>query len=275
MKPNPVVSFSALIMLVFGAALVFAQAPAEKPPVDPGAPCFSWPAVDYDGDGVFDRVDNCPGTKRGCVVDKYGCAVDSDRDGVCDGLDQCPDTPLGVKVNKEGCSEAQVAAARVPEVTPPPPPPVETPRPAVAAPPPAPPVSETERKLVETGSIRLENVYFETASAKLLPESETTLNEVGSALEKFSQLQIEIQGHTDTRGTAAYNMKLSQARAEAVRTWLLEHFQLKPENYIAKGYGETRPETKERSEEEMLRNRRVMLVVLNPDALPKGVQIEK
>ena len=56
---------------------------------------------------------------------------------------------------------------------------------------------------------------------------------------------------------------------------LLQYFKLKPENYIARGYGEMRPETEERNEEEMLRNRRVVLKVLNPEALPKGVKVGK
>jgi OOP family OmpA-OmpF porin len=131
-----------------------------------------------------------------------------------------------------------------------------------------------ERQLVETGSIRLENVYFETASAQLLPESETTLREAGETLEKYPNLRIEVQGYTDTRGAAAYNMRLSQSRAESVRAFLIEHFQLERDNLTARGYGETQPETAERNDEELLRNRRVVLKVMNPEALPRGVKVE-
>ena len=109
----------------------------------------------------------------------------------------------------------------------------------------------------------------------LLPESETSLNEAGSALEKFPDLRIEVEGHTDTRGPAPYNLRLSQARAEAVRQYLLDHFQLQRENLTARGYGETRPETKEHNDEELLRNRRVELTVLNPEVLPKNVKVEE
>lgn len=244
--------------------------------VDPKAPCFRWPAQDYDGDGVFDRVDRCPDTPKGCVVDQYGCSIDGDHDGVCDGLDRCPNTAPGDKVDEHGCSASQRAAlgeagrastrsdesakAETPAPTPPPPP--------------SAPVSETERQLVEGGRVRLENVYFETNSAKLLPESETSLNEAGGVLEKFVDLKIEVQGHTDMRGAARYNMKLSQARAESVRQYLLDHFRLKPENLVAKGYGETQPETKERNDEERMRDRRVVLRVLNPEALPHNVKLE-
>lgn len=238
---------------------------------DEKAPCYRWPAVDYDGDGVFDRLDRCPGTPKGCIVNEWGCETDSDGDGVCDGLDQCPNTPPNTKVDEHGCADIQKTAMST-RAAPAPPKAVEPPPPV--QPPPPKPVSEMERRLLETGSIRLENVYFETNSAKLLPESEATLNEAGATLEKFGDLKIEIEGHTDTRGSAPYNLKLSQARAESVRQYLLDHFHLSPGNYTAKGYGESRPETKERNEEELLRNRRVVLRVTNPDVLPKGVEVE-
>jgi OOP family OmpA-OmpF porin len=236
---------------------------------DPTACCYKWPAGDFDGDGVVDRLDRCGATPKGCTVDEFGCPSDEDGDGVCDGLDKCPGTPPRMKVNAQGCAQSQLAA------TPPPPAaPKEVERPAPPPPAAAPPVSEVERQLVEGGRIRLENVYFETASANLLPESAATLDEVGRALEKFPSLRIEVQGHTDTRGSAAYNLKLSQARAESVRSYLLDHFQLQPDNLMARGYGETEPETAEKNEEELLRNRRVVLKALNPDVLPRGVQVE-
>jgi OOP family OmpA-OmpF porin len=244
-------------LILFLPASIQAQ-PASLPGVDPNAPCFRWPAVDMDQDGVFDRVDHCVNTKKGCLVDQYGCSSDGDRDGVCDGLDRCPNSPEGVDVDAWGCSPGTAA----PE--PPPAPPVPAPRVR----------SEAERQLVERGSIRLENIYFESGSAELLPESETSLREAGEALERFPDLKIEVQGHTDTRGTARYNRSLSQTRAEAVRAILLAHFKLASENVVAKGYGEEEPETEERNNEELLRNRRVVLRVLNPEALPKDVKVE-
>jgi len=265
---SPVVPLvPALIAL---AALALPAFALTGPAVDPNAPCFRWPAVDYDKDGVYDRVDNCPNTREGCIVDKYGCALDSDGDGVCDGVDQCEGTPAGAKVDKtNGCSEEQLGMrnARSTPVTqrstPPPAPP--SPPPPAPVPPPKPIPSH----------IRLENILFESGSDRLLPESEATLDEVGRELEKYPDLKIEVQGHTDTSGPAALNMKLSQKRAESVRRYLLEHTTLKPENLTAKGYGETRPETKERNQEEKLRNRRVELDIKNPGALPSNVKVDK
>ncbi len=242
--------------------------------VDPGAPCYVWPAGDLDGDGVFDRLDHCPGSPRGCAVDAYGCPIDRDQDGICDALDQCPNTPPGARVDRHGCSAGQRAM-----IAPRPAPPAQAAEPVPAAPPqqapaPGPPQTEVERKLVERARIRLENVFFETSSAQLLAESEEALNEAGAALEKYPDLRIEIEGHTDTRGAADYNQRLSQARAESVRAYLLEHFALRGENLTAVGYGKTRPETRERNAEELRRNRRVELRVLNPEALPRHVKIE-
>jgi OmpA-OmpF porin, OOP family len=266
-----------ILLIVLSLFLVPATAGAawrDNPFRDPQAPCFRWPARDYDGDGVWDRVDHCVDTPRGCTVDQFGCSSDSDGDGVCDGLDLCPHTPAGKQVDEHGCEKGGRVARQPPPK--PVPPPVEKPKlkPQPASPPPV-PENDAERQLIQSGSIRLENVYFETGSAKLLPESETALDEAGAALEKYPGLGIEIQGHTDTRGSESYNLQLSQARAEAVRTYLLYRFRIPPGNLIAKGYGESQPETRERNQEELLRNRRVVLKVLKPGALPKGIQIQK
>src|SRR5262252_3235709 len=255
-----------MLLTTMLASAAFAL-PKTVDKVDPKAPCFRWPAVDSDHDGVFDRIDRCDNTPLGAIVDKWGCPIDSDHDGVYDGLDKCPDTPAGEKVDANGCSSAQLAALRTLNE------PRPVPPPAPAPPVQAPPATETERQLVESGHTRLENVFFETGSAKLLPESEAALDEAGRILEKYPDLRVEVQGHTDTRGSNAYNLKLSQARAESVRAYLLSHFRLGDDRLVAKGYGESQPETKERNDEERLRNRRVVIKALNPEVLPHGVTI--
>ncbi len=270
-------TFFALLLLATVAVTASAQMPSSAAHRDPQAPCFVWPAADYDQDGVFDRLDRCPDTPLGCVVDEFGCSVDSDGDGVCDGIDKCPNTPAGEKVNKEGCSASQLAAAQETPAAPPAPPEAQqTPVPPTPPPPPSPPQSEVEKQLLETGTIVLQNVHFETNKATLLPESESILNDAGTALEKFADLKIEVQGHTDSRGSAAYNRKLSQARAEAVREYLLAHFHLNADNYVPKGYGKSQLlVTPEQSDEDYAQNRRVVLKVLNPEALPSNVKVEE
>lgn len=264
------------VMTIALAGLVAANPlPKTLEKVDPKAPCFRWPAVDFDGDGVYDRIDYCPDTPKGCGVDQWGCSSDADGDGVCDELDRCANTPKGEKVDKEGCSASQSSGSAAP-------PPAETPRavapvtpPPAPAPPPPAPRSEVERKLVESGTVRLENILFETASANLLPESEKSLNEAGEALSKYPDLRVEIGGHSDSRGASGANLRLSQARAESVRRYLLDHFSaLRSGNLVAKGYGESQPLNQERNAAELRENRRVELKVLNPEVLPGNVKVQ-
>jgi OOP family OmpA-OmpF porin len=264
-----------LLLLAAVAGTAAATAPKAASPCGQGVPCCL-PAGDYDQDGVQDRLDDCNNTPKGCVVDRFGCSLDADGDGVCDGIDQCPDTPKGEKVNKVGCSASQLAALKVPAASPPPPPAQEIARPATPPPAPTPPHSEIEKQLIETGSIVLRDVYFEFDKATLLPESEKRLDEVGATLEKFAALKVEVQGHTDSRGSDAYNQKLSQARAEAVRDYLLAHFHLAADNFNAKGYGESQLEVSpEKSDEDYAMNRRVALRAQNAEVLPRGITIEQ
>ena len=170
---------------------------------------FGGKPKDTDGDGVPDKKDKCPNTPAGAKVDATGCPTDADGDGVWDGLDKCPDTPKGAKVDADGC-------------------------PIV--------VTEKETELLDTGMIRLQNVNFETGKSDLLPESFPILDDVGPILRKWPQLQIEVGGHTDSRGTTARNQTLSEARANAVRNYLLKKFpDIVASQLSAKGYGESRP----------------------------------
>ncbi len=195
---------------------------------------------DSDGDGVLDGLDQCPNTPKGAVVDDKGCPKDSDGDGVFDGLDQCPDTPAGLKVDVKGC-------------------PIE--------------VTERETELLDTGMIRLQNVNFETNKADILPESFSTLDAVGMLLTKWPQLKLEIGGHTDARGSAVKNQKLSEARAESVRTYLTGKFTtLDPAAFTVKGYGKSKPIVPNTNELNWAKNRRVEFVVINKDVLKKEIE---
>lgn len=220
---------------------------------------------DSDGDGVWDGIDTCPDSPKGAKVDATGCPVDTDHDGVWDGIDQCANTPAGATVDANGCpTDADgdgvydgldkcantPAGAKVgPDGCPPPP-------------------SEQETQLRETGRIRLEGINFETGKAKLLPESLPILDKVGDVLRDWPILRVEIGGHTDNRGSAALNLRLSADRARAVRTYLLEHFpQIQANHLTTHGYGSSRPVAKNNSDENRAKNRRVEFVVLNRKAM--------
>uniref|UniRef100_A0A832I6U9 OmpA family protein n=1 Tax=Eiseniibacteriota bacterium TaxID=2212470 RepID=A0A832I6U9_UNCEI len=198
---------------------------------------------DADGDGVFDGLDQCANTPTGAKVDARGCPTDGDGDGVLDGLDQCANTPAGAKVDKDGC-------------------PIE--------------ITERETELLDTGMIRLQNINFETGKADLLPDSYATLDIVGQLLSRWPDLRIEIGGHTDARGSNAANQKLSEARANSVRDYLLQKFpDLKADQYSVKGYGESKPVAPNNNAVNMAKNRRVEFTVLNKDVLRKESERRK
>lgn len=186
----------------------------------------------------------------------------------------CPGSMLGNGAASV-TSHVPVNAPPKPAAPAPPAPPAPKPMPVPAqvAPPPAP--SRVEQELTRRAQIRLENVYFESNSAKLAQGSTGPLDEAGAALEKFPVLNLEVEGHTDVSGPATLNQRLSQARAETVRQYLLDHFKLKATQLTATGYGESRAETAGLTPQQRKQDRRVVLRVLNPEALPKNVDIKK
>ena len=195
---------------------------------------------DSDGDGVLDGLDACERTPPGAQVDEKGCPKDGDGDGVFDGLDRCPDTSPGLKVDLEGC-------------------PIE--------------LIEKETELLDTGMIRLQDVNFETGRSEILPESFPLLDVVGQILKKWPELQIEIGGHTDSRGSNAANQTLSESRAKAVRGYLVQKFpELTAEQFTARGYGESKALVPNNSDLNMAKNRRVEFVVRNKDVLKREVE---
>jgi OOP family OmpA-OmpF porin len=107
----------------------------------------------------------------------------------------------------------------------------------------------------------LDNVEFAFNSAALAPASLATLNEVGQALMTRPEASVEIQGHTDAVGTAAYNMQLSQRRADAVRDHLLANSDLSPDHLTSKGYGEADPIASNETDAGRAHNRRVQFVI--------------
>jgi OOP family OmpA-OmpF porin len=114
---------------------------------------------------------------------------------------------------------------------------------------------------VAAGLLVLDNVEFAFNSAALAPASLVTLNEVGQALMTRPEASVEIQGHTDAVGSAAYNMLLSQRRAEAVRDYLLANYDFSPDQLTSKGYGEADPIASNETDAGRARNRRVQFVI--------------
>jgi outer membrane protein OmpA-like peptidoglycan-associated protein/tetratricopeptide (TPR) repeat protein len=121
-----------------------------------------------------------------------------------------------------------------------------------------------ELRKVQSGSmIILRNIYFDFDKASFKPESFTELNKVERMMRENPNLQVEIAGHTDYIGSVAYNMTLSQRRAEAVKDYLTKKG-IDPRRVVAKGYGKTRPIASNDDEEEGRElNRRVEFRVIS------------
>ncbi|MEN3040096.1 MAG: OmpA family protein, partial [Bacteroidia bacterium] len=101
----------------------------------------------------------------------------------------------------------------------------------------------------------LRNIFFDFDKATLRPESEIELIEVVRLLRENPLWRVEVQGHTDSIGSTAYNQKLSQQRAESVREYLIQRG-IAAERITARGYGATRPVGDNRTEAGRALNRR-------------------
>ena len=110
--------------------------------------------------------------------------------------------------------------------------------------------------------VRLEGVTFEFNRTRLRPDSQTILNWVVGIMKKYPDMEVELAGYTDSVGSASYNLKLSQKRAEAVKEYLLEKG-IEANRVQAKGYGKENPVAPNDTDEGRERNRRVELHTLN------------
>lgn len=110
-------------------------------------------------------------------------------------------------------------------------------------------------------SIVLRNIYFDYDKATLRPESIEELERVVRFLRENPSLRVEISGHTDSDGSELYNLRLSQARAQAVVDYLVSRG-IESHRLIAKGYGESRPVAPNDTPENKQKNRRTELKIL-------------
>jgi len=131
---------------------------------------------------------------------------------------------------------------------------------AIAAPPPPAALPPPCKKF--TGV--LDGVHFDTAKAALSPMTKKSLDGVVGSLNEFPKMDVEISAHTDSRGSDAYNMDLSQQRADSVVGYLHEGG-IASERVQAKSYGESRPIADNRTAEGQAKNRRVEIKPLNAD----------
>lgn len=110
---------------------------------------------------------------------------------------------------------------------------------------------------IEIGeTVKLNNVFFEPGLAKLQRESFAELNSLAAMMKHNDEIQIELAGHTDLRGTPEATQKLSEDRVAAVKDFLVQRG-VSADRIIGIGYGATKPVAPSDTEENRLKNRRV------------------
>jgi len=191
------------------------------------------PELDNDLDSVLDEADKDAAGKS-CANDPEdpdgyedvdGCPEpDNDKDTVVDLEDQCPNEPGVVGGDKPGCPK----------------------KPSLVV------VTEKEIKITQ-------QIHFEFDKDKIRSESFPVLDAVAEVLVQNPKILLEIQGHTDNKGAAAYNKSLSDRRAAAVRKYLVAKG-VESTRLTSKGYGMEKPLVPNTSDINRALNRRVQFV---------------
>jgi OmpA-OmpF porin, OOP family len=234
---------------------------AGVPDPDPKKHGCPPPPPDRDNDGVIDDNDACPDV-AGIPSDdpnKNGCPPDRDNDGVPDAQDACPDiagiktsdpTTNGCPGDTDGDTIRDDKDACPKEKGAPDPDPKQNGCPKAV-------------RVTDTEIVILQQVQFDTNKATIKPVSNPLLDEVAGALAEHPEiLKIEVQGHTDDRGSRALNTKLSQDRADAVLNALVSR-RIDASRLVAKGYGPDVPLDPARTAQARAKNRRVQFKILD------------
>jgi outer membrane protein OmpA-like peptidoglycan-associated protein len=201
------------------------KCPLDPEDVDKHEDTDGCPDPDNDGDGLADKVDQCPNEAedKDGFEDDDGCPdLDNDKDSFLDKDDKCPDE-FGIA--PDGCPKKYTNVV----------------------------VTKTKIEIKQT-------VYFEFNKATIKPVSFALLNEVAQAMKDNPTIKVEVQGHTDSVGNDARNLKLSQKRAESVRTYLIKQG-VDSGRMAPKGYGENVPIADNRTADGRSQNRRVEFVI--------------
>jgi outer membrane protein OmpA-like peptidoglycan-associated protein len=105
--------------------------------------------------------------------------------------------------------------------------------------------------------IAFKSLEFENGKADILPAMHDDLNKLANFLIDHPRFKLNISGHTDSQGNEDSTLRLSQARADAIKAYLIYEFKIASARIEAHGYGSSKPIVEEKSEEERKLNRRV------------------
>ncbi len=227
-------------------------------------------AKDRDGDGIADDVDQCPDNpedKDGfddnghLPPDTDGCPEpDNDKDGILDGPDKCPLQPEDKDgfEDADGCPDPDNDQDRIADVNdkcPNQPEDYDGDADDDGCP------DVYKSIVIRDDRIELkQTVHFATGKARILSKSFPLLNEVALAMGDNATIKVRIEGHTDSRGSARYNLGLSKQRAASVRRYMVARG-VDPGRMQSEGYGEDRPIEDNRTSDGRAANRRVEFVI--------------
>ncbi len=229
------------------------------------------PVRDSDGDGLLDNVDRCPYDPEDFdgFQDDDGCPErDNDQDTIIDTLDDCPLEPEDFDgfEDLDGCPEYDNDLDTIPDSLDDCPDDPETMngyQDVDGCPDEAPPklvFIEKERIVIK------DRIYFEFNEAIIQPVSFALMDEIAELLlDNPDLLLIQVQGHTDSAGDDVYNLDLSQRRAQAVVTYLINQ-QVEPGRVEAMGFGELKPIDTNKTDEGRANNRRVEFHILKRES---------
>ncbi len=224
------------------------------------------PPADSDGDGILDDFDACP--QQPGLKEHRGCPPppDGDGDGIIDSEDACPQKagPANTDKTKHGC-----------------PLPVDTDGdgivdkedacPKQAGKPNKDPKRHGCPKVIVTGKqiVIFDRIEFASGRSVIRPgNSQKVVAAVAKVLKEHPEIMlVEVQGHTDNRGSAQYNRILSRARAKAVVNALVRRG-IKRNRMVHKGFGPDKPVADNSTKEGQQKNRRVQFIIRKRKAGP-------
>ena len=170
-----------------------------------------------------------------------------------------PAITVDERINNCTCRTDPSSCASKPVVAEPEPAPVPEPAPIVVLPPPPPPPPAPKPVIIEKGRQTL-NVEFDFDKSTIKKGYYKDIDDLVKVMKDYPDLNVVIEGHTDSVGTAAYNKKLSQRRAEAIKKYMVESG-IDANRLKAQGFGFDKPIASNKTKEGRQQNRRVEAAV--------------
>jgi outer membrane protein OmpA-like peptidoglycan-associated protein len=121
---------------------------------------------------------------------------------------------------------------------------------------------------LEKKIIRQLNVNFNVNSVAIKSTDLDQLIQMAELMRTYPDTTAVIEGHTDSRGSAARNLEISQRRAQSIKKYFTDTFHISPERITAEGFGETRPIASNETSEGRRKNRRVLVILYGKAGKP-------